>query len=165
MDLTISFTKVKLLYGWLGNMAPYPVQHGEKKWKTTEALFQAMRFEDLEIQEAIRAEKSPMGCKMKVKAIIKELTQNNQLHKRVVEPQSEQDLQNMETCLRLKLAQHSTLQNLLKATGTALIYEDVTARGRKGSNLFWGALKNESGEWEGENHLGKIWMKLRSELL
>jgi predicted NAD-dependent protein-ADP-ribosyltransferase YbiA (DUF1768 family) len=164
MDLTISFTKVKLPYGWLGNMAPYPVQHGGKEWKTTEALFQAMRFDDLEIQEAIRAENSPMGCKMKVKRIVKELTKNNQLHKRVVEPQSEQDLQNMEICLRLKLSQHPKLKYWLKATGTALIYEDVTARGRKGSNLFWGAFQNKRGEWEGENHLGKIWMKLRSEL-
>jgi predicted NAD-dependent protein-ADP-ribosyltransferase YbiA (DUF1768 family) len=164
MDLTISFTKVNLPYGWLGNMAPYPVKHGGQEWRTTEALFQAMRFEDIEIREAIRAEKSPMSCKLKVKAIVKELTQNNQLHKRVVQPQSEQDLHNMETCLRLKLSQHLKLKYWLKATGTAHLYEDVAARGRKGSNLFWGALKNERGEWEGENHLGELWMKLRAEL-
>jgi predicted NAD-dependent protein-ADP-ribosyltransferase YbiA (DUF1768 family) len=39
----IWFTKVNLPYGWLGNMAPYPVLHDGCSWLTTEALFQAMR--------------------------------------------------------------------------------------------------------------------------
>ena len=39
----IWFTKVNLPYGWLGNMAPYPVLHDGCRWLTTEALFQAMR--------------------------------------------------------------------------------------------------------------------------
>ena len=37
----IWFTKVDLPYGWLGNMAPYPVLHDGCRWLTTEALFQA----------------------------------------------------------------------------------------------------------------------------
>lgn len=35
----IWFTKVDLPYGWLGNMAPYPVLHDGCRWLTTEALF------------------------------------------------------------------------------------------------------------------------------
>ena len=62
----IKFTKVSLPYGWLGNMAPFPVMYKGKKWLTIEALFQALRFEDEKIIEEIRLEKSPMGAKMKV---------------------------------------------------------------------------------------------------
>lgn len=57
----IGFTKVKLPYGWLGNMSPYPIEFGGKIYKTSEALFQALRFNDEEIQEIIISEKSPIG--------------------------------------------------------------------------------------------------------
>jgi len=63
----IKFTKVSLPFGWLCNMAPFPVMYNEKKWLTIEALFQALRFEDEKIIEEIRLEKSPMGAKMKAK--------------------------------------------------------------------------------------------------
>ena len=62
---TIAFTKVTLPYGWLGNMAPFPVLYGLLEWRTTEALFQALRFAaDDPVRELIRAEKSPMAAKM-----------------------------------------------------------------------------------------------------
>ena len=65
----IKFTKASLPYGWLGNMAPFPVMYNGKKWLTIEALFQALRFENEKIIEEIRLEKSPMGAKMKAKKI------------------------------------------------------------------------------------------------
>jgi predicted NAD-dependent protein-ADP-ribosyltransferase YbiA (DUF1768 family) len=159
----IAFTKVSLPYGWLGNMSPYPVTYDGKVWKTTEALFQALRFEDEEIREAIRKEPSPMGCKFRVKAIVKELTQKGELHKRTVEPLSKQDVENMEMCVRLKLQQHPNLLWPLIETVDIPIFEDVTSRGKKGTNLFWGAMKMEDGSWEGKNILGRIWMKIRKE--
>jgi predicted NAD-dependent protein-ADP-ribosyltransferase YbiA (DUF1768 family) len=58
---------VDLPYGWLGNMYASPVRYNGEIWKTSEALFQALRFEDLEIRALIRNEKSPMGAKMKAK--------------------------------------------------------------------------------------------------
>jgi len=159
----IAFTKVSLPYGWLGNMSPYPVTYDGKVWKTTEALFQALRFEDEEIREVIRKEPSPMGCKFRVKAIVKELTNIGELHKRTVEPLSKQDVKNMEMCVRLKLEQHPELYWPLLETVEIPIYEDVTSRGKKGTNLFWGAMKKEDSSWEGENILGRIWMKVRKE--
>ena len=47
----IAFTRVKLPYGWLGNMAPYPVTWRGQSYRTTEAPYQAMRFTDLSIRE------------------------------------------------------------------------------------------------------------------
>ena len=145
--------KVKDLHGWLGNMSPYPVQFSGKLYRTTEALFQALRFSDEEVVEAIRAEKSPMAAKFVAKRYKKQM---------VVEPLSAADLENMRVCLKLKLDQHPELRDRLLATGEDEIIEDCSKR-KRGSGLFWGAAL-EDGDWEGTNMLGKLWMELRDGL-
>lgn len=154
-DTDIAFTKVKLAYGWLGNMSPYPVNHDEVTWRTTEALFQALRFDDQAIKEAIRAEKSPMAAKLVAK---------KNADKMVVEQLSDEDVLNMRLCLDLKVQQHPNLLEALLATGVVNIIEDCTKRGNKGSNLFWGAIRVEDADppyWKGENVLGQLWMEIR----
>lgn len=151
--MSITFTKVRLDHGWLGNMAPFPVTHGGKSWRTTEALFQALRFDDEAIAEEIRAEKSPMGAKMIAK---------REKAKMVVVPQSDHDLANMAMVLRLKVEQHPELKQKLLDTGDEIIVEDCSRRPH-GSGAFWGAALKD-GEWVGENMLGKLWMKLREKL-
>jgi ribA/ribD-fused uncharacterized protein len=150
----IAFTKVKLPFGWLGNMSPFPIMHNNILWLSSEALFQALRFEDDTIREEIRSQKSPMTAKMVAK---------KHRSSQVVEPMSEKDLDNMRLCLKLKVEQHPQVKENLLKTNDAQIIEDVTNRGRRGSNLFWGAFNN-NGEWEGENWLGRLWMELRSEI-
>ena len=147
----ISFTKVKLPFGWLGNMSPYPIETFGKTWRTSEALFQALRFDSNEIREEIRSQKSPMAAKLKAKK-----------HRDLmyVKPLSETDIQNMRFCIILKVQQHDDLLQMLLETGDARIIEDCTNRGRRGSNLFWGAIKNGD-KWEGTNTLGILWMEIR----
>lgn len=147
MDV-IAFRKVKEPYGWLGNMSPHPVEHGAA-WRTTEALFQALRFANVAIQDEIRAQKSPMGAKMVAK---------KHADKMIVVPRSEQDLANMRMVLRLKAEQHPQLLNELMATGDADLIEDTTKR----NDTFWGA-QLVAGEWKGKNMLGQLWMELRAE--
>lgn len=149
----ISFTKVSLPYGWMGNMSPFPITYEGKEWRTSEALFQALRFEDEEIQEAIRAEKSPMGAKFKAKANRDSM---------IIVPQSKEDVDNMKLCIRLKIDQHRSLMESLINTGDAPIYEDVTSRPH-GSGKFWGA-ESVNGNWLGENVLGRIWMDIRNDV-
>jgi ribA/ribD-fused uncharacterized protein len=157
----ITFNKSKDKNGWLGNMTGgFPIQWGGKEWRTAEALFQAFRFsghpDGPEIQEEIRLERSPMAAKFVAK---------KHTDKMVVEPTSSLDLQNMENVVRAKLEQHPQLKKELLATKDEVIIEDVTNRGLTGRNGFWGMAKNKiTGEWEGENHLGKIIMKIRDEL-
>ena len=149
----ILIQKVKDEFGWLGNMSPYPVSHNGKTYRTTEALFQALRFDDNEVIEAIRDQKSPMAAKMKAK---------KNKDRMVVVPLSGEDLDNMRLVLRLKLLQHPILRDDLLASADEEIVEDCTKR-PNGSGLFWGAA-NRDGEWVGENWLGRLWMELRSEL-
>lgn len=136
--MAVSFTKVKLEHGWLGNMAPFPIQFDNKEWRTTEALFQALRFEDDAIRELIRGQRSPMGAKMIAKKYSEKMT---------VEPISEKDLQNMELVCRLKLEQHPELKDKLKATGeefdcrrcdqSSQRQEHLLGCGTQGRNLGW----------------------------
>ena len=151
----IGFTKVALPFGWLGNMAPFPVTWEGQVWKTTEALFQALRFEDPQIREKIRLEKSPFSAKLVAKS--------NRSNMKV-EPLSQQDLANMELCVRLKIEQHPNLKAELKKTGSAVLFEDVASRKTRGSSLFWGAYLQD-GELIGKNELAKIWMQERARTL
>lgn len=150
----IAFTKTSLPYGWLGNMSPHPVIYNDKEWRTTEALFQALRFSDENIQEAIRSEKSPMSAKLKAKSMA---------DKMIIKQLSSEDVENMKLCIRLKIEQHPSLKNELIFTDNLRIYEDVSNRGDGGSNLFWGA-KLYDGFWVGQNVLGKLWMELREQI-
>lgn len=147
----IAFTKVSLPYGWLGNMAPYPLLARNVMWKTSEALFQAARFSDAGVIERIRSAASPMAAKMMAKKSIGLMTIN---------PRSPEDVDNMRDILKLKLAQHPDLMRQLWETEDRPIIEDCSARANL-SGLFWGASK-ANGIWEGENVLGKLWMELRT---
>lgn len=150
----IGFTKVALPFGWLGNMAPFPVVWEGVTWKTTEALFQALRFEDQQIREKIRLEKSPFSAKLVAKSHSSEMS---------IEPLSAKDIKNMILCVRLKLDQHSELKEELKKTGDAILFEDVSSRKTRGSSLFWGAYLQD-GAFIGKNTLARIWMKERANL-
>lgn len=148
----ITFTKVSLPYGWLGNMSAFPIEYDGKTWRTSEALFQSLRFDDDLIKEIIRNEKSPMGAKMKSKKYKDQM---------VIEPMSDRDVENMKLCLRLKLEYHPQLREELNKTGNQIIVEDIG--NRKGErHLFWGA-RIIDGKIVGKNILGNIWMELRND--
>lgn len=148
------FNKVKEEFGWLGNMAPYPINFENQIWRTSEALFQAMRFDNPEIRELIRNEKSPMGAKMKAKSHNKFM---------VVEPMSVEDVENMKKCVRLKFEQHPELMVKLLETGNSEIIEDIGIRNGE-RHKFWGAKRINENQFEGQNMMGKILMELRNKI-
>lgn len=150
----ITFTKVKLPHGWLSSMSAFPITFNGKEWRTNEHLFQALRFNDETIMEEIRLCRSPMSAKFFAK---------KNADKMVVEPKSKADLDNMKMVLRLKIDQHPEIKKALLETGNEMIVEDVTKRGIKGNNLFWG-MAHVDGDWIGENILGNIWAELRQEM-
>ena len=151
----ISFTKTELPYGWLGNMFAAPITYQGQIWRTCEALFQALRFEDVTIREMIRNEKSPMAAKMVAK-------RKEYMTKRVVEPMSMEDIDNMMLCLRIKFDQHRGLRDKLLKTKDNIIFEDVSARNRA-RHKFWGTVKTDR-KLDGNNMLGKLLMELRVEI-
>lgn len=62
-------------------------------------------------------------------------------------------LEIMEKIVRAKHAQHPFIQKRLLETEEMLMVENSP------KDSFWG----RGPDWEGENHLGKIWMKIRQE--
>jgi len=158
--MSLWFKGVKEPNGWMGNMAPYPITYNGQVWRTSESLFQSMRYNDDSLKEMIRVEKSPMAAKMIAKKTI------YRKH-RIIKPMSPQDIANMEACVLLKFQQHPNLARLLMATGSHPIYED--ASNRKGvSALFWGVHrdpKNPNQPISGTNEMGEILMKVREILI
>lgn len=149
--LVVIIKKVKEKYGWGSNMSPFPVEYNGKIYRATEALFQCLRFDDEDIIEAIRAEKSPMGAKFAAK---------KHKDKMVIEQRGEQDIENMRLCLKLKVEQHPEILEMLLETNTDFIVEDTTNR----KDQFWGA-RFENNGWLGHNWLGELWMELRDSLI
>jgi hypothetical protein len=62
-------------------------------------------------------------------------------------------LEIMESLLRAKHAQHEYIREKLVQSRGALLVEDSD------QDAFWGRGPN----WDGRNHLGKLWMKIRDE--
>lgn len=145
----ILFKKVREPFGWLSNMSP----HAVNDYRTAEAFFQASRFNSVAIQRAIKDCTSPMTAKMIAKANASSM---------VITPRSAEDLALMRRVVRAKIEQHDDLRIALLRTGNELIVEDVSARPNE-SGLFWGAVPTNGG-LRGQNHLGRIWMELRSEV-
>ena len=157
-DGFIAFNKVSEPFGWMSNMSSHAVEKDGKKWRSAEALFQAMRFaNNPEIQDAIFNQTNPMGVKFIAK-------KKDNLSKMSIKPGSEEDYAHLREIIRLKLEQNSDLKNELLATGENVIFDNAFLRkDREAESVFWGAYF-ENGTLTGENRLGKIWMELRDGL-
>ncbi len=155
----LSFTTVKGPDGWLSNMAPFPIAYNDRCYRTSEALFQCLRFDgEPEVQERIRAQASPMAAKW---------TAGDYAARLRVPLRDDADLDRMRLCLRLKLAQHPMLLARLAVTGSNVLVEDCYARptdpeidGSVVCYPFWGMARSR-GVWRGNNALGCLWMELR----
>ena len=150
MPKIVRFTKVRLSYGWMSNMSAYPVVWKGDRYRTTEALFQAMRFRSKSIRKLIRDKASPMRAKFTAKGYRTQM---------VVVPCSDNDVMNMWRCLCTKMEQHPKLARRLLATGKRRIIEDSTNH-KSASATFWGA-KRIDGKWVGENWMGFLWEQMR----
>jgi len=149
--MPISFTKVSLPNGYLGNMSPHPISYGGVSYPTAEHLFQSLRFTNQDIIKEIISVKSPMAAKMIAKK------NSNQM---VVTPRSSLDIKNMLQVLFLKFSQHPDLNEKLLATEEEELIENCTSRANE-SGLFWGAAK-DGDAWKGRNILGKLLNIVRS---
>lgn len=159
---TISFTRIDLPHGWLGNMSRHPLRlpraSGGTLYPTAEHYFQCMKFNDPQIQQDILAKKSPMDAKWTGKGKARDFPE-----KRVITSYTSADLDLMRRTIRLKLENHPILRDqLLALPEDGIIIEDSSARGGA-SARFWG-MKLENGIWTGQNWLGRLWMELRLEL-
>jgi len=113
-------------------------------WPTSEHAYQAAKFRSGEFQERIMYADSAHDAKVRARSLSE-----------YVRPDwDDVKLGVMEEICRAKLEQHEFIQESLRKTGDREIIEDSP------KDAFWGWGPDQ----KGENHLGKIWMKLRDEM-
>jgi ribA/ribD-fused uncharacterized protein len=147
----ISFRKTGEKWGGLSNMAAgYPITVNAREWRTSEALYQALRFPDHpSIQGEIWRSSSPMAAKMKTKP------------HRIASSRADWDAVRVDLmywCIHAKLVcNFDSFGALLRETLEADIVED-SHRDR-----FWGAVAVNDEHFQGRNVLGELLMRLRAE--
>lgn len=131
-------------YGCFSNFAAFPILLDGKLWPTSEHYFQAQKFEDVNDQEAIREEKSPMIAARMGRDRKKNLRRDWESVKVSV----------MTEAVRAKFTQHEELRDILLGTGDAKLVEHTE------NDNYWG----DGGDGSGKNMLGQILMRIRTEL-
>jgi len=130
------------------NFSSFSVKWKGKLWPTSEHAYQASRF---------------MESNPRVVEIINKARSADEAYKiaqkylgiKFVNYDKSIDSKNMESILRAKLKQNPYVMHKLLQTGRRKIVEDSP------KDSFWGWGKDK----KGRNELGKIWMKLRDEII
>jgi len=163
-NTVVTFKKTDEEFGGFSNMnGGFPVLVNGVRVRTSEHLYQALKFPDHpNIQREILEEPSPMVAKW-IANRKDDKEKKKEGNKRKVRKDWESiQLEVMEFCLRVKLIYHwMKFGGLLRSTEGKDIFE---IEARKGTTPFWGVIEDEMG-FRGENHLGKLLMKLRSEFV
>ena len=125
------------------NFSAYIIDIWGKKFQTAEHAYQWKKFENSnsEIADAIFNATSP-----------NEVKKISDAHKDKISPEFyDINIEIMEEILRAKLTQHEKVRRILKESGNKKIVENSPV------DSFWGV----GPDGNGENVLGKIWMKIR----
>jgi ribA/ribD-fused uncharacterized protein len=130
-------------YGGFSNFAPYPITVRGQRWPTSEHFFQAQKFQDPKVREAIRKVKSPMQAAR--------MGRDRKHRLRPDWDSARVDV--MREALHAKFTQHADLRELLLSTGDAKIVEHTER------DDFWG----DGGDGSGRNMLSQLLMELRDE--
>ena len=125
------------------NFAAFAVRYKSVVCMTSEHHYQAKKFEDLGIKSEIWCAPSAHDSKKLAQKYAEHIRPNWDDEKLAV----------MEEIVRAKHAQHPYIQRKLKETKGFILVENSPV------DSFWG----RGPDWQGLNHLGKIWMKIRDE--
>jgi ribA/ribD-fused uncharacterized protein len=140
----IRFYRVGDRYGCFSNFAPYPVRLEGVKWPTSEHYFQARKFAEESVREAIRAAPTPMDAAELGRSRARPLRPDWEAVKAAV----------MREAVLAKFSQHPDLRRALLWTGEATLVEHTRR------DAVWG----DGGDGRGRNLLGRILMDARARL-
>lgn len=143
--MTISNFKGK--YRFLSNFWMAEVEFEGLTYPSTEHAYQAAKTQEPEIREAIINLDTPAKTKKAAKLLT--LPENWHTYKLGV----------METLLREKFSRHSDLKQKLLAT-----CDEDLVEGNTWHDTSWGVCSCKVCGNQGDNHLGKLLMQIRSEL-
>jgi ribA/ribD-fused uncharacterized protein len=130
-------------YAFLSNFSIYPLMYEGKIWHSTEHAYQASKFDSKEVKDEIFDAKSPLEA-FNIGRDPKNILRKNWFEIRV---------KVMENIIREKIKQYPDICEKLIETGDKEIIEASPI------DSFWGWGPDKNGE----NNMGKIWMKLGEE--
>ncbi|MGB8467652.1 MAG: NADAR family protein [Candidatus Babeliales bacterium] len=143
--LLLFYNSNQPFYEFTNFHAGYPVTIDNSKWPTTEHYYQAMKFADARLQNQI-----------KQIIMAHDAFDFAQRHKKDIRSDWQQkSLAYMMNAVKNKFYQHQQLADMLVAT-----YPQVLVENALKNDSFYGA----GADGKGENHLGKILMKVRAAL-
>ena|SRR5581483_3517556 len=128
---------------FLATFSAHAVEYNGKLYPTVEHAYHAARYDDEAVQEEICAAKSPY--------LAWAVSQKHKANQMTDFDARKSDV--MEEMCRLKLAQHEDVKLGLLASGDDTIVKNYP-------DPYWGIGQ----DGVGKNEMGRIWMKLRSEL-
>lgn len=141
---TIKFYSTNDTYGEFSNFALYPIKLKGKIWPTTEHYFQGQKFGGTEHENKIRKAPNPMKAAQLGRTRKVRIRKNWDNMKDNV----------MYDALKAKFTQYQELRKLLIETGDKILIEHTE------NDSYWG----DGGDGSGKNRLGKLLMRLRTEL-
>ena len=143
----IAIRKVKESWGILGNFAQTPIAINDVTFKTSELLFQLMKFKD---EEPVKAVFNANNPKMTAKHWEK-------THRR--DDWGQMIVDAMKFCLTKKYEQSEEFRKELERSKSKFIVEDQTSFTKKTPDT-WG-VKQKDNYYVGPNLLGRLLMELR----
>ena len=143
----VAIRKVKEPWGIFGNFAPTPIVINNVTFKTSELLFQLMKFKD---EEPVKAVFSANNPKMTTKHWEK-------THRR--EDWGKMIIDAMRFCLTQKYEQSEAFRQELERSKGKIIVEDQSGFTKKNPDA-WG-VKLQDDNFVGPNLLGRLLMELR----
>lgn len=144
-DGAIRFYHSDQTWGDLSNFSPHAVFLRGRIWPTVEHFYQAQKFPGTPREEAVRLCQTPTLAKERATGIAEE-------HRRPDWTAVRETA--MLEGLRAKFTQHPDLADLLLSTGDRPLVE------RTGNDDYWG----DGGDGTGRNRLGRLLMRVRTEL-
>jgi len=136
---------IEEIWAYLSPFSAHQIEIWGEKFATVEHAYQTKKFLAGPAQDEIKNTKSAYSAwrtNWKYKS-----------DKSLLNPDFDK-LKVMEELCRAKIAQHKEVLEVLKMTGDRGLLKNVE------SDFYWGVGKDGSGE----NMLGKLWMKIRSEI-
>lgn len=140
----ICFYSVGDEFGFLSNVAPYPIHLKGRTWPTSEHYFQAQKFAGTEYEKEIRRASTPKQAARLGRDRGKPLRRDWERVKDDV----------MRDAVRAKFEQHPDIRQQLLDTGEAKLVEHTA------NDAYWG----DGGDGHGKNMLGRILMEVREQL-
>jgi ribA/ribD-fused uncharacterized protein len=141
----ILFYGTKGTWGFMSNFAPYSVEIDGTPYATTEHYYQSQKSTSSAYSEMVRLAATPSAAARMGRAKDCPLAEDWDAKK----------LEVMERALRAKLRCHPVLVEALLSSGDRQLIEASP------KDPFWGWGREKNGS----NHLGKLWMKLREEIV